>query len=115
MRTEPGLITFGQPEGAAIVRQQAPLRSVEGGPQPQSPPADESGVVAASVYASGRRVADIGIDEAGSWSKKKGHVVWIGLHEPSMELLERVAAQLHLHPLAIEDASNAHQQPKVEQ
>jgi magnesium transporter len=71
--------------------------------------------VAASVYAGGRRVADIPIEEAEAWSKKKDHVVWIGLHEPDKELLERVAAQLHLHPLAIEDASNAHQQPKVEQ
>jgi magnesium transporter len=42
-------------------------------------------------------------------------VVWIGLHEPDTALLERVAAQLDLHPLAIEDASKAHQQPKVEQ
>jgi magnesium transporter len=71
--------------------------------------------VAASVYAKGRRVADIPIEEAGAWAKKQGHVVWIGLHEPGMELLQRVAAQLDLHSLAIEDASNAHQQPKVEQ
>ena len=44
------------------------------------PPANEPGVVAASVYAKGRRVADIPIEEAGSWAKKQGHVVWIGLH-----------------------------------
>ena len=37
------------------------------------------------------------------------------MHEPDKALLERVAAQLDLHPLAIEDASKAHQQPKVEQ
>ena len=97
------------------MRQKAGLRSVESGSQPRRLPANEPGVVAASVYANGRRVADIPIEEVGDWSKKKGHVVWIGLHEPGMELLERVAAQLHLHPLAIEDASNAHQQPKVEQ
>jgi Mg2+ and Co2+ transporter CorA len=48
------------------------------------------------------------IEEAADWSKKKGHIVWIGLHE-------RGIAQFHLHPLAIEDASNAYQQPKVEQ
>jgi magnesium transporter len=97
------------------MRQQARLRSVEGGSQPHRPAANEPGVVAASVYANGRRVADIPVEEVGDWSKKTGHVVWIGLHEPGMKLLERVAAQLHLHPLAIEDASNAHQQPKVEQ
>jgi magnesium transporter len=97
------------------LRQQARLRSVESGSQPRRLPVSEPGVVAASVYANGRRVADIPIEEAADWSKKTGHVVWIGLHEPGMGLLERVAAQLHLHPLAIEDASNAHQQPKVEQ
>lgn len=36
----------------------------------------EPGVVAASVYAGGRRIADISIDDAGEWSKKPGHVVW---------------------------------------
>lgn len=80
--------------------------------QPQS---EEPGVVAASVYAGGKRVSDIAIDEAGYWSKQKGHVVWIGLLEPSNELLQRVQTQLGLHPLAIEDAEKAHQQPKLEQ
>jgi magnesium transporter len=93
---------------------QPKLRSVEGGVRPPLPD-KEPGVVAASVYSGGRRVTDIAIEEAQAWAKKKGHVVWIRLHEPDMELLERVATQLHLHPLAIEDASKAHQQPKVEQ
>jgi magnesium transporter len=78
-------------------------------------PPSEPGVVAASVYTGGRRIADIAIDEAGRWSKQKGHVVWIGLLEPSPELLERVQAQLDLHPLAIEDAGKPHQYPKLEQ
>ena len=75
----------------------------------------EEGVVACSVYANGRRIADIPIEEAGLWSKKAGHVVWIGLLEPDDELLHRVQVQFDLHPLAIEDASRAHQHPKVEQ
>jgi magnesium transporter len=75
----------------------------------------ERGVVAAAVYAAGRRVADTGIDEAGEWSRKPGHVVWIGLHEPSLELLRRVQMQFGLHDLAIEDADKAHQRPKLEQ
>lgn len=77
-------------------------------------PAVEPGVVAAGVYANGRRLRDIAIEEAGAWSKKEGHVVWIGLKEPSAELLLRVQAQLDLHPLAIEDAAKAHQYPKLE-
>jgi magnesium transporter len=74
----------------------------------------EPGLVAATVYAGGRRVRDIAIEEAGTWSAKAGHVVWIGLCEPSAALLQRVQAQLHLHALAIEDAGKAHQYPKVE-
>jgi len=80
-----------------------------------SPVASEPGVVASGVYAGGRRVKDIAIEEAGEWSKRPGHVVWIGLFEPSPGLLQRVQAQLGLHDLAIEDAGNAHQHPKVEQ
>src|SRR4051812_983197 len=76
---------------------------------------DGPGVVAAGAYAGGRRVANISIEEAGDWARRPGHVVWIGLLEPSDELLSRVQAQFGLHELAIEDAGNAHQRPKLEQ
>ena len=75
----------------------------------------EEGVVASSVYASGHRVADIAIEEAGQWASKEGHVVWIGLLEPSRELLLRVQRQFQLHDLAIEDAEHTNQRPKLEQ
>ena len=74
-----------------------------------------AGVIACGAYASGRRVADIAIEEAGEWAAKDGHVVWIGLLEPSGDLLARVQAQFHLHDLAIEDAEHPHQRPKLEQ
>lgn len=76
---------------------------------------NEDGVVACSVYEAGRRVADIRIDEAGHWSKQEGHVVWIGLWEPSRDLLLRVQREFDLHDLAIEDAEHPHQRPKLEQ
>src|SRR5262249_60380457 len=82
----------------------------------QAPAGDsEAGVIAASVYAGGRRIKDVAIEEAGEWSKRPGHVVWIGLWEPSADLLQRVQAQFALHDLAIEDAGKAHQHPKIEQ
>ena len=43
----------------------------------------EDGVVAAGAYLGGRRVADIAIGGAAAWTAKEGHVVWIGLLEPS--------------------------------
>ena len=75
----------------------------------------EPSVINSSVYAGGRKVTDVAIEQAGDWSKRPGHVVWIGLFEPSDELLQRVQQQFDLHPLAIEDAGKAHQHPKLEQ
>ncbi len=74
-----------------------------------------AGVIASSVYAHGVRVADIPVEEAGEWARKDDHVVWIGLFEPDATLLRCVQQQFGLHPLAVEDATNAHQRPKLEQ
>ncbi|WP_089176399.1 magnesium/cobalt transporter CorA [Bosea sp. AS-1] len=74
-----------------------------------------AGVIASSVYAHGVRVADIPVEEAGEWARKDDHVVWIGLFEPEPALLKCVQHQFNLHPLAVEDATNAHQRPKLEQ
>jgi magnesium transporter len=40
--------------------------------------------------------------------------VWVGLHDPEAEELDRVARAFSLHPLAVEDALKAHQRPKLE-
>jgi magnesium transporter len=40
--------------------------------------------------------------------------LWIGLYEPSLAELAQFAGPLNLHPLAVEDAVEAHQRPKVE-
>lgn len=80
-----------------------------------TPGPQDSRVVASSVYVAGRRIADIPIEAAGEWSRKKDHVVWIGLLEPDRDLLRRVQAQFNLHDLAIEDAEHPHQRPKLEQ
>lgn len=40
--------------------------------------------------------------------------VWIGLHEPDQQQMQAVADVLDLHPLAVEDAVQAHQRPKLE-
>ena len=45
---------------------------------------------------------------------EQGDFVWVGLHEPTEAELEDVAAAFGLHPLAVEDAVNAHQRPKLE-
>ena len=71
--------------------------------------------MACGVYLEGTRIADVQIDEAGKSWREPDHVVWIGLYEPDLELLQRLQNQFGLHPLAIEDAGRAHQRPKIEQ
>ena len=40
--------------------------------------------------------------------------VWVGLHEPDEHQMQSVADVFGLHELAVEDAVNAHQRPKLE-
>lgn len=47
-------------------------------------------------------------------ANSQGGFVWIGLAEPSDEEFHKIAEILNLHPLAVEDAVNAQQRPKLE-
>ncbi|WP_433295528.1 magnesium transporter CorA family protein [Actinoplanes sp. CA-030573] len=49
--------------------------------------------------------------------KLAGHpeaVLWLDLYKPSAGDLAAVAAQFHLHPLAVEDATQEHERPKLD-
>lgn len=95
---------------SSAARETAPAAA----PPEQNHP-QQDGVIASGVYVHGVRVADIPVTEAGEWARKDDHVVWIGLLEPDPALLRCVQQQFNLHPLAVEDATNAHQRPKLEQ
>lgn len=43
-----------------------------------------------------------------------GSFVWVGLYEPDEGILEKLQEEFCLHDLAVEDAHNAHQRPKIE-
>ena len=73
------------------------------------------GVINCAAYAGGKRVATLALDDLAGALAVPGQFVWLGLLEPSEELLQRVQRELHLHDLAIEDAHAAHQRPKLEQ
>ncbi len=66
------------------------------------------------AYSMGRRVADVELDNVHEVLKEPDQFVWIALHEPSEEMLARVQQEFRLHDLAVEDAHNAHQRPKIE-
>ncbi len=74
-------------------------------------------IVDCAHYAKGRRQHEgpIEIDEAaGACGNGTGGFAWVGLKEPGSEELERVGKAFGLHELALEDAMNAHQRPKLE-
>jgi magnesium transporter len=75
-------------------------------------------IVDNALYRNGERV-DVGLDIhdlAGICAKatEDKDFVWVGLHDPTSDELESVAKVYDLHPLAVEDAIQAHQRPKVE-
>ena len=47
-------------------------------------------------------------------ARQDGSFIWLGLYEPGEAVLEKLQEEFGLHDLAIEDAQNAHQRPKLE-
>lgn len=72
------------------------------------------GLVNCAAYSEGRRIANVEINEISEVLKQTDRFVWIGLHEPEPEMLNKVQKEFSLHDLAIEDALSAHQRPKFE-
>ncbi|MEU9334808.1 magnesium and cobalt transport protein CorA [Streptomyces sp. NPDC048290] len=75
-----------------------------------------SSVVNCVAYEYGRRVPacpDL-VDAVERVRKTGDGFVWLGLHEPTAREFAGVAELFDLHPLAVEDAIEAHQRPKVE-
>ncbi|MBO3677725.1 magnesium and cobalt transport protein CorA [Streptomyces sp. NEAU-YJ-81] len=77
---------------------------------------DERSVVEAAVYRDGRRVGTPGTLAATyrRLREETGAMAWIGLYRPSEAELLSLAEEFDLHKLAIEDALEAHQRPKLE-
>ncbi|GGE93891.1 magnesium and cobalt transport protein CorA [Sphingomonas prati] len=71
-------------------------------------------VVAAYLYRNGKRVREVSIDEKVDCPADKSEFVWIGLCDPTDAEMQTLKQHYDLHPLAIEDAVNANQLPKVD-
>ena len=71
-------------------------------------------IVAAYVYKNGVRTREVTLEQADALKIRPGEFVWIGLYEPSQAEMDQLKSRFKLHPLAVEDALNAHQRPKVE-
>ncbi|MFG3474599.1 magnesium and cobalt transport protein CorA [Streptomyces sp. NPDC047980] len=90
--------------------QPAPAASAE-----RQPPRGNS-VVTAALYHDGVRTSthDSLAETFGKLREADGGMAWIGLHRPTEAELQSVAAEFDLHTLAVEDALEAHQRPKLE-
>lgn len=90
-----------------------------GGAEPVVPTSDtsrRSPVVAAAIYEGGERTASFTklSDTFRALRGKPGGMAWIGLERPDEVELNALAVEFDLHPLAVEDAIQAHQRPKIE-
>ncbi|MES5822846.1 magnesium and cobalt transport protein CorA [Streptomyces sp. RG80] len=75
-----------------------------------------SSVVNCVTYRDGGRVpggSDL-VDTVEQVRKHGDGFVWLGLHEPTDQEFAGIAELFELHPLAVEDAIEAHQRPKLE-
>jgi magnesium transporter len=72
-------------------------------------------VVNCAAYGSDGVRRDISLDAISDvLAVDDGSFVWVGLYEPGEDILEKLQEEFGLHDLAVEDAHNAHQRPKVE-
>jgi magnesium transporter len=75
-------------------------------------------IVDSAVYRKGERVhvaCEVhDYDELRAAADEPRDFVWVGLADPTQDELDDVAAAFGLHPLAVEDALNAHQRPKLD-
>ncbi|GLY18472.1 magnesium and cobalt transport protein CorA [Kineosporia rhizophila] len=68
-----------------------------------------------AVYETGLRSSTrLPMQQAAQAARRTNGFVWIGLQNPSAEDVQHVAGEFRLPPLAVEDAINALQRPKLE-
>jgi magnesium transporter len=79
-------------------------------------PATGNALVDSAIYEEGRRVVSPRSLGATFHSLREhpGGMAWIGLYRPDEHELTSVAEEFGLHELAVEDAIQAHQRPKLE-
>jgi magnesium transporter len=72
-------------------------------------------IVDCAVYTKGeRRPGRLELMDALEAASEPDSFAWIGLHEPDEQEFAAVRDEFDLHDLAVEDAVNAHQRPKLE-
>ncbi|MFE7773234.1 magnesium and cobalt transport protein CorA [Streptomyces sp. NPDC057445] len=102
-----------------------PAQQVDASAPPGPPPPaaasapvqkDQGSIVQAALYRDGRRVStpDSLAETFRLLREEPAGMAWIGLHKPTESELLSLAEEFDLHELAVEDALEAHQRPKLE-
>ncbi len=72
-------------------------------------------IVNCVAYEKGHRLRDIQTHEIGDYLGLPDRFVWVALHNPDKEEMATFQRVFDLHELAVEDALNGHQRPKIEE
>jgi magnesium transporter len=72
-------------------------------------------LVNCAAYQKGCKLADVAIDDISAYRDVPDCFVWVALKEPGPGELAHMSHQFGLHELAVEDAQNGHQRPKIEE
>jgi len=67
------------------------------------------------AYKDGERLADIPVEDISEYLARPETFVWVALRDATEAELEQMQKEFGLHELAIEDARQGHQRPKVEE
>ena len=99
-----------------VLRRRPPLAPGSTLPEKAGPGQGRSTLIDSAIYRSGRRIFSpnsltqtyLALRDA------PDGMAWIGLYRPGVEELNSLAGEFDLHELAVEDAIQAHQRPKLE-
>jgi magnesium transporter len=72
-------------------------------------------LIACAAYEDGKKLADCPIDAISEFLSKPGCFVWVALKDAGEAELAKMQEEFGLHDLAVEDARQGHQRPKIEE
>jgi magnesium transporter len=67
------------------------------------------------AYQDGNKLSDIPIEQISDYLERPDCFVWVALKDAERAELDQMQQEFNLHELAVEDALNGHQHPKIEE
>src|SRR4051794_8565205 len=67
------------------------------------------------AYRKGEKIADLSIDQISDYISRPDTFVWVAIKDPEESELTSLQREFNLHELAVDDARQGHQRPKIEE